>query len=157
MGAKSIGDRGGYRMQYCIAPQIYYCMIRQPGTESDLFPSQAVPHLRNCKRQCPNSESMWSKPLTLKQWGPMYRHGSLEDTKRKIHKIVADRARGILALTGIGFNPCPMEHLKATLPCITPNEPRFGTEEQLLRDAKGFSMPAPGLVWGFETRLVDGA
>ena len=35
----------------------------------------------------------------------MYWHGAQEDTRRTVNKIIADRAMGILVVTGIGYNP----------------------------------------------------
>ena len=87
----------------------------------------------------------------------MYWHGSLENTRRTVEKIVADRAKGILTITGIGSTPCPLEGLKLTLDSITLNEMSFGPEEELFIGAKGLSMPSPGQVWGTKAFLVDGA
>ena len=52
----------------------------------------------------------------------MYWHGSLDNTRRTVEKIVADRAKGILVITSIGSTPCPLEDLKSTLDSITLNE-----------------------------------
>ena len=71
----------------------------------------------------------------------MYWHGSLENTRRMVEKIVVDRPKGILVITGIGSTPCPLEGLKSTLNSITLNEMSFGPEEELFIDAKGLSMP----------------
>ena len=87
----------------------------------------------------------------------MYWHGSLENTGRTVEKIVADRAKGILVITGIGSTPCPLEGLRSTLDSITLNKMSFGPEEELLIDAKGLSMPSPGQAWGTKAFLVDGA
>ena len=87
----------------------------------------------------------------------MYWHGSLENTRRTVEKIVADRAKGIPVITGIGSDPCPLEGLKSTLESITLNEMSFGPEEELFIDAKGLSMPSPGQAWGTKAFLVDGA
>ena len=87
----------------------------------------------------------------------MYWHGSLENTRRTVEKIVADRAKGILVITAIGATPCPLEGLKSTLDSITLNEMSFGPEEELFIDAKGLSMPSPGQAWGTKAFLVDGA
>ena len=67
----------------------------------------------------------------------MYWHGSLENTRRTVEKIVADSAKGILVITGIGCTPCPLEGLKSTLDSILLNEMSFGPEEELFIDAKG--------------------
>ena len=58
----------------------------------------------------------------------MYWHGSLENTRRTVEKIVPDRAKRILVITGIGSTPCPLEGLKSTLDSITLNEMSFGPE-----------------------------
>ena len=87
----------------------------------------------------------------------MYWHGSLDNTRCTVEKIVADRAKGILVITGIVSTPCPLEGLKSTLDSITLNEMSFGPEEELFIDAKGVSMPSPGQAWGTKAFLVDGA
>ena len=87
----------------------------------------------------------------------MYWHGSLDNTRRTVEKIIADRAKGILVITGIGSTPCPLEGLKLTLDSITLNEMSFGPEEELFIDAKGVSMPSRGQAWGTKAFLVDGA
>ena len=87
----------------------------------------------------------------------MYWHGSLESTRRTVEKIVADRAKGILVIIGIGSSPCLLEGLKSTLHSITLNKMSFGPEEELFIDAKGLSMPSPGQEWGTKAFLVDGA
>ena len=87
----------------------------------------------------------------------MYWHCSLENTRCTVERIVPDRAKGILVITGIGSTPCPLEGLKSTLDSITLNEMSFGAEEELFIDAKGLSMPSPGQAWGTKAFLVDGA
>ena len=74
-----------------------------------------------------------------------------------MEKIVADRAKGILVMTGIGSSPCLLKGLKSTLDSISLNEMSFGPEEELFIDAKGLSMPSAGQVWGTKAFLVDGA
>ena len=86
----------------------------------------------------------------------MYWQGSREDTRRMVEKITADRAKGILVITGIRSSPCPLEGLKPTLDSITLNEMLFGREEQLFIDAKGLSMFSPGQASGTKAFLVDG-
>ena len=86
----------------------------------------------------------------------MYWHGSLDNTRRTVEKIVPDRAKGILVITGIGSTPCPLAGLNTTLDSITLNEMSFGPEEELFIDAKGVSMPSPGQAWGTKAFLVDG-
>ena len=87
----------------------------------------------------------------------MYWHGAQETIKRTVNKIIADRALGILVVTGIGSSPCPLEDLKPTLDFITLSEMQIGPEEQLSIDAKGIPMPALGQAWGTKAFLGDGS
>ena len=158
--AKSRGDRGVQLTEYGMAPQVYARMIQTleaEAPETDIFASRDAPLLRECRRHWHRGDSAWYRHWGLKEWGPMYWHGSLENTRRTVEKIVADRAKGILVITGIGSTPCPLEGLKLTLDSITLNEMSFGPEEDLFIDAKGLSMPFPGQAWGTKAFLVDGA
>ena len=160
VGAKSGGDRGVQLTEYGMAPQVYARMIQTPGAEApetDVFASRDAPLLRKCRRHWHQGDSAWHRHWGLKEWGPMYWHGSLENTRRTVEKIVADRAKQILVITGIGSTPCPLEDLKSTLDSITLKEMSFGREEELFIEAKGLSMLSPGQVWGTKAFLVDGA
>ena len=145
--AKSRGDRGVQLTEYGMTPQVYARMIQTLGAEApetDVFASRDARILRKCKRQWHQGDSAWHRHWGLNESGPMYWHGSLENTRRTVEKIVADRAKGILVITGIGSTPCPLEGLKWTLILITLNKMSFGPEEELFIDAKGLSMPSPG-------------
>ena len=78
----------------------------------------------------------------------MYWPWTPQNGRHTINKIIADRARIIVAVTGIGSNPCQLEHLKPTLHLITLNEMEFGLKEQPFMSAKALSMPAPSQAWG---------
>ena len=160
VGAKSRGDRGVQLTEYGMAPQVYDRMIQKLGAEApetEVFASRDAPLLQKCRRHWHQGYSAWHRHWGLKEWGPMYWHGSLDNTRRTVEKIVADRAKGILVITGIGSTPCPLEGLKSTLDSITLNEMSFGPEGELFIDAKGVSMPSPGQAWGTKAFLVDGA
>ena len=115
VSAKSRGDRGVQLTEYGMAPQVYARMFQTLGAEApetDVFASRDAPLLRKCRRHWHRGDSAWHRHWGLKEWGPMYWHGSLENTRRTVEKIVADRAKGILVITGIGSTPCPLEGLK---------------------------------------------
>ena len=153
VGAKTRGDRGVQLTEYGMAPQVYARMIQTLGAEApetDVFASRDAPLLRKCRRHWHRGDSAWHRHWGLKEWGPMYWHGSLENTRRTLEKIVADRAKGILVITGIGSTPCPLEGLKSTLDSITLNKISFGPEEELLINARGLSMPSPGSSVGYQ-------
>ena len=135
-----------------MAPQVYDRMIQTLGAEApetDVFASRDAPPLRKCRRHWHRGDSAWHRHWGLKEWGPMYWHGSLDNTRCTVEKIVADRAKGILVMTGIGSTPCLLEGLKSTLDSITLNVMSF--------DAKGVSMPSLGQAWGTKAFLVDQA
>ena len=160
VGAKSRGDRGVQLTKYGVAPQVYARMIQTLGAEApetDVFASRDAPLLRKCRRHWHRGDSAWHRYLGLKEPGPMYWHGSLENTRRTVEKIVADTAKGILVITSIGSTPSALEGLKSTLDSITLNEMSFKPEEELFIDVKGLSMPSPGQAWGTKASLVDGA
>ena len=160
VGAKSRGDRGVQLTEYGMALQVYARMIQTLGAEApetDVFASRDAPLLRKCRRHWHRGDSAWHRHWGLKAWGPMYLHGSLENTRGTVEKIVADRASGILVITSIGSTPCPLDGLKSTLDSITLNEMSFGPQEELFIDAKGLSMPSPGQAWSTQAFLVDGA
>ena len=143
-----------------MAPQLYARMIQTLGAkapETDVCASRDAPLLTKCTRHWHGGDSAWHRHWGLKEWGPMYLHGSLENTRRTVEKIVADRAKRILIITSIGSTPCPLEGLKSTLDSIALNEMLFGPGEELFIDAKGLSIPSPGQAWGTKAFLVDGA
>ena len=153
VGAKSRGDRGVQLIEYGMAPQVYASMIQTLGAEApetDVFASRDAPRLRKCRRHWHREDSAWHRHRGLKEWGPMYWHGSLENTRRTVEKIVVDRANRILVISGIGSTPCPLEGLKWTLDSITLNEMSFGPEKELFIDAKGLSMVPPGSSVGYQ-------
>ena len=123
----------------------------------NVFASRDAPLLQKCRRHWHRGDSAWHRHCGLKEWGPMYWHGSLDNTRRTVEKIVADRAKGILVITGIGSTPCLLWGLKWTLDSITLNEMSFGPEAELFIHAKGVPMPSPGQAWGTKAFLVDGA
>ena len=156
VSTKFNGDRGGHLIEYGMAPQVYNRMGQQLGgekLETDVFASRDPPQIRKCTRHWHKRDFAWSKHWGLKKWRPMYWHGAQEDTRRTVNKIVADRAMGILVVTGIGSSPCPWEDLKPTLDSITLNEMQFGPEEQLFLTPRVYQCPprdkhgVPRLSW----------
>ena len=160
VGANSRGDRGVQLTEYGMVPQVYARMIQTLGAEApetDVSASRDAPLLRKCRRHWHHGDSAWHRQWGLKEWGPMYWHGSLENPRRTVKKIVADKAKGIPVITGIGSTPCLLEGLKSTLDSITLNEMSFGPEEELFIEAEGVSMPSLGQAGGTKAFLVDGA
>ena len=87
----------------------------------------------------------------------MYGNRAREDTSRTVNKMIADGAKGILVVTGVGSSRCPLEDLKLTLDSITLSEMQLAPEEQLFIDAGGIQMPCPGQAWSMKAFLVNGS
>ena len=97
VGAKSRGDRRVQLTDYGMAPQVYDRMIQTLGAEApetDVFASRDAPLLRKCRRHWHRGDSAWHRHWGLKEWGPMYWHGSLDNTRRMVEKIVGIGQRG---------------------------------------------------------------
>ena len=143
-----------------MASQVYSRMVQQlegENSKTDIFASWDAPQLRKCTRHWHKGDSAWSKHSDWKERGPMYWHGAQEDIKHTVNKIIADRAKGSLVVRGIGAGPCLLEDLKRSLDSITLDEMQFGSQKQLLIDAKGIPMPAPGQAWSTKAFLADGS
>ena len=94
VGANSRRDRGVQLTEFGMAPQVYARMIQTLGVEApetDVFASRDAPLLRKCRRHWHRGDSAWHRHSCLKEWGPMYWHGSLENTTRTVERIVAER------------------------------------------------------------------
>ena len=161
VGAKSRGDRGVQLTEYGMAPQVYARMIQTLGAEApetDVFASRDAPLLRKCRRHWHRGDSAWLRGL--KEWGPMYWHGSLENTRRTVEKIVTDRAKGILVITGIGSTPGPLEDLKLMLD--PPTRCHSGQKRSCSSTPSVFQCPprvklgVPRLSWWMERKPSPG-
>ena len=114
-------------MEYAMVPRVSNRMVQQLGGEkprTDAFASEDVPQQRNNEALARGGLCV-SKHCRLKDWGTMYWYGAQEDIKRTVNKIIADRVKGILVVTGVGCSPCPLEDLKPTFNSITLDEIRF--------------------------------
>ena len=63
-----------------MAPQVDATMIETLGVEApetDVFTSRDAPLLRKCRRHWQRGDAAWHRHWGLKEWGPMYWHGSL--------------------------------------------------------------------------------
>ena len=147
MSTKFNGNRGGHLRKYIVAPQVYNPVVLQRGgnrPHRDIFASRHARQLNKFSRHWRNWDSAWSEHWQVNKWGALYWHGAQEDNKRTVNKIIADRAKGILVITGIGRSPRALEDFKPNLDSITLNEMQFGPEEQFLTAAIGTPMPALG-------------
>ena len=54
----------------------------------------------------------------------MYWHGAQEDTKRTVNKIIGDRAKSILVVTGIACSPMHLRNSCSSTPRVYQCPPR---------------------------------
>ena len=153
VGAKSRGDRGVQLTEYRMAPQVYARMIQTLGAEApetDVFASRDAPLLRKCRRHWHRGDSAWHRHWGLKEWGPMYWHGSLENTTRTVEKIVADRAKRILVITGMGSTPCPLERSQVDAGFHHPERDVIRARGGVVHQRRGFINALPGSSVGYQ-------
>ena len=92
-----------------------------------------------------------------KRRGHLYVHGAERDSERIVNKIIADRAKGVLVLTGLGSGEADGEVLRSKIDSIALNEFSFAPDEEIFMDAMGTSLPSPGRAWSTHAFYVDGA
>ena len=71
-------------------------------SSTDVFASKEAPKLQNCARYWHKGDSACNKHWGPETWGHLYVHGGKRDLERMVNKIIADRAKGVLVLTGLG-------------------------------------------------------
>ena len=119
--------------------------------------SKEAPKLQKCARYWHKGDSAWNKHWDAEKWGHLYVHGSQRDSERIVNKIIADRAKGVLVLTGLGSGDALGEVLRSKIDSIALNEFVFAPDEETFLDATGTSLPSPGQAWSTHAYFVDGA
>ena len=74
-----------------------------------------------------------------------------------MNKIIADRAKGVLVLTGLGQGDAHGEVLRSKNDSITLNEFAFAQDEEIFMDPTAISLPSPGQAWSTRGYYVNGA
>ena len=113
--------------------------------------------LQKCARYWNKGDSAWDKHWGAQRWGHLYVHGAQRDSKRIVNKIIADRAEGVLVLTGLGSGDAHGEVLRSKINSIALNEFVFLPDEEIFMDAMGNSLPSRGQAWSTRAHYVDGA
>ena len=101
--------------------------------------------------------SAWNKHWGGKRRGHLYVHGAQQDSERTPNKIIADRAKGLLVLTGLVSGDARGEVVRSKIDSIALKEFVFAPDEEIFMDATGTSLPSPGQAWSTHTHFVDGA
>ena len=74
-----------------------------------------------------------------------------------MNKIIADRDKGVLLLTGHGSGDARGKVLRSKIDSMALNEFVFAPHEEIFMDATGTSLPSPGQAWSTPAYYVDGA
>ena len=74
-----------------------------------------------------------------------------------MNKIIADRAKAVMVLTGLGSGDARGKVLRFKSDSIALNEVVFARDEEILMDATGTSLPSVGQAWSAHAYYVDGA
>ena len=159
-GIKSKGGDGEHLQEYGLPRDAYCCMMKGLGMETPsthVFASTEAPRLQKCARYWHKGDSAWNKHWGTERWGHLYVHGAQRDSELIVNKIIADRAKGVLVLTGLGSGDAPGEVLRFKIDSIALNEFVFAPDEEIFMDATGTSLPSPGRAWSTHAYYVNGA
>ena len=159
-GTKSKGGNGEHLQEYGLSRDADCRLMEGLGMDTpstDVFASKEAPNLQKCARYWHKGDSAWNKHWNAERWGHLYVHGAKRDSERIVNKIIADRAKGVLVLTGLGSGAARCEVLRSKNDSIPLNEFVFAPDEEIFMDATGTSLPSSGQAWSTHTYYVDGA
>ena len=77
---------------------------------------------------------MWDKHWGAERRGHLYVRGAQPDSEQIVNKIIADRAKGVLVLTGLASGHVRCEVLRSKIDSIALNEFVFARDEEILMD-----------------------
>ena len=158
-GIKSKGSDAEHLQEYGLCREAYQRKMGALGMEiplRDVFASKEAPKLQKWAKYWHNGDSAWDKHWGAQQWGHLYVHGSNRDLERIVNKIIADRAKGVLVLTGLSSGDAHGEVMRSKIGSIALNEFVFGPDEEIFMDAMRSPLPSPGQAWSFRAYYVDG-
>ena len=154
------GSDGQHLQRYGFSGKAYQQMMEALGMEvrlTDVFASKEAPKLQTCARYWHKGDSAWDKHWGAQRWGHLYVHGAQRDSERIVNQIIADRAKGVLVLTGLGLEDAHGEVLRSKIHSIVLNQFVFAPDEEIFMDAMGSPLPYPGQAWSSRAYYVDGA
>ena len=149
-GIKSKGGDGEHHQEYGLSWDAYCHMMEVLGMDTpstDVFPSKEAPELQKCARYWHKGNSAWNKHWGVERWGHLYVHGAQRDSERIVNKIIADRAKGVLVLTGLSSGEARGEVLRYKIDSIALAEFVFAPNEEIFMDTMRTSLPSPGHAW----------
>ena len=159
-GIKSKGGNGEHLQEYGLSRDAYCRMMEGFRTETPwtyVFASKKSPKLQKCARYSHKGDSAWNKHWGAERWGHLYVHGAQRDSERIVNKIITDRAKGVLVLTGLGSGDAHGKVLRSKINCIALNEFVFAPDEEIFMGATGTSLSSRGQAWSTHAYYVDGA
>ena len=127
-----------------------YCrMVEALGMDTpskDVFASKEAPKLQKCAGYGRKRDSAWDKHWGAERWGHLYVHGAQPDSERIVNKIIADRAKGVLVLTGLTSGDARGKVLRSKIDSIALNEFVLAPDEEIFLAATrtSLSLPSPG-------------
>ena len=77
--------------------------------------------------------------------------------ERIVNKIIADRVKGVLLLTGLGSGDARGTLLRSKIDSIALNQFVFVPDQETFMDATGTALPSLGQAWSTHVNYVDGS
>ena len=104
-GIKSKGGDGEHLQEYGLSRDAFCRIMEGLGMNTpstDVFAAKEAPKLQRCPTYWHKGDSAWNKSWGAERWGHLYVHGAQHDSERIVNKSIADGAKGVLVLTGLG-------------------------------------------------------
>ena len=103
--------------------------------------------MQKCPSYWHKGDSAWNKHWGAAEWGHLYVHGAQRDSERIVKQIIADRAKRVLVLTGLGSGDARGKALRSKIDSIALNEFVFARDEEISMDATGTSLLSSEQAW----------
>ena len=120
-GMKSKGGHGEHLQEYGLSRDAYCRMMEGLGMDTpstDILASKEAPKLQKCAKYWHKGAWACNKHWGTERWDHLYVHGAQRDSERIVNKIIADRAKGVLVLSGLGSGDTRGEVLRSKIDSI---------------------------------------
>ena len=157
-GIKSEGGDGEHLEENGLSWDAYCRMMEGLGMDTpstDVFASKEAPKLQKCARYRHKGDSAWNKHWGAEMWGNLYLHGAEGDSEGIVNKFIANRAKGVLVLTGLCSGDARGEVLRSKIESIALNKFVFAPDEEIFMNCTGTSLPSLGQAWSTHAYYVD--
>ena len=146
-GIQSKGGVGEHLQEYGLSWEAYCCMMEGFGMDTpstDVVASKEASKLQKCARYWHKGDSARNKHFGAERWRHLYVQGAQRNSEWIAIKTIANRAKGVLLLTGPGPGDARGEFLRSKIDSIPSNQFVFAPDEEISMVAMETSLPSAG-------------